>query len=128
MSETSDDTSQEEARTNWAGVNKKRAMAQQGSMDRRDKGGLMQYFNLKGTGSAQRADTMSATPTRMNPRPGGMQIPGGTDRPGQGNPLMDPPKAIGRGSRPNPVDQMDDVLKAQEDDELPELSSFFPIR
>ncbi len=76
----------------WDSVAKKRNMQRYGTQSRRDQQGPTPYFNNKGTGSAQRAGTAASATPNMTPRPGGLNIPGGTDRPGQGNPLMAPPR------------------------------------
>lgn len=75
---------------NWRSVNQRSNMARNGSVSRQafDRMGGQAYFNTKGTGMAQGArPPMTPDPTVQRY---GMQIPGGADRPGQGNPLMTP--------------------------------------
>jgi hypothetical protein len=81
-----------ETEANWDKLAKQRSMQRYGTQDRRTQTTPMQYFNLRGTGQAQRQTTMAAMQPRMTPKPGGMQIPAGTDRPGQINPLAAPPR------------------------------------
>lgn len=81
-----------ETEANWDKAAKQRNMQRYGSQDRRDNLGPMAYFNTKGTGMAQGA----RKPIRpmggpVGPGKTGMQIPSGTDRPGQVNPLAAPP-------------------------------------
>lgn len=80
-----------ETEANWDKAAKQRNMQRYGTMDRRDKQGPQAYFNTRGTGSAQRQGMAANATPNMTPRPGGLQIPSGTDRPGQGNPLVAPP-------------------------------------
>lgn len=97
---------------NWDRVAKQRNMQRYGTQDRRDKQGPMAYFNTQGTGSAQRQATAARTPPRMVGKPGGLQIPNGTDRPGQGNPLMAPSRPSPLGTAPNAPGQGPDWLNA----------------
>lgn len=119
-----DRSTTDEAKTNWNRIQQKRRMQTQGTTDRREKQGPMSYFNPRGTGSAQRNDTAAAMTPDMTPRPGGISIPAGSDRPSQGNPLFDPPTKVATGSRPNVsvvgADQDEDEL----DSPLPDLSKF----
>jgi hypothetical protein len=72
----------------WSAVQKRRQMQQYGTMDRRNKQGPMPYF--KPGGMQQRAQQ-----ARMVPPGSGQQamqqIPFGSDRPGQVNPLFAQP-------------------------------------
>lgn len=97
---------------NWDRAAKQRNMQRYGTQDRRDQQGPMAYFNTQGTGSAQRQATAARTPPRMVGKPGGLQIPTGTDRPGQGNPLMSPNRgASPLGTAPNAPGQGPDWLQ-----------------
>ncbi len=84
-----------ETEANWDKLNRQKNMQRWGTQDRRqqDRMGPTPYFNDAGTGSAQRQATMQSQPPRMTPRPGGLQIPAGTDRPGapRPNPLYGAP-------------------------------------
>ena len=101
---------------NWSSVNKRQNMARYGSMDRRDRQGPMAYFNTKGTGAAQ-----GGMRPPIRPDPGiqrqGMQIPGGTDRPGQDNPLMRPSPLSTSANAPRRSDPMASALAGDEEDE-----------
>ncbi len=81
-----------ETEANWDKLTRQRNMQRYGAQDRRTQTTPMQYFNTRGTGQAQRQATMAAMVPSMTPKPGGLQIPAGTDRPGQINPLAAPPK------------------------------------
>lgn len=70
---------------NWDAVNKRRQMQQYGTMDRRDKQGPMPYFKP----SSMQQRRPQATPGSGQQAMG--QIPFGSDRPGQMNPLFAPP-------------------------------------
>jgi hypothetical protein len=70
---------------NWDAVNKRRQMQQYGTMDRRDKQGPMPYFKP----SSMQQRQPQATPGSGQQAMG--QIPFGSDRPGQMNPLFAPP-------------------------------------
>lgn len=78
--------------TNWQKVNQRRNMQRYGTMDR----------NAPGPSplDAIRKAAQAGKAVNMTPRPGGLQIPSGTDRPGQGNPLMAPPTAKVGGRAP----------------------------
>ncbi len=76
---------------NWDAAAKRRNMQRYGATDRRIQQGPTPYFKPNGMGSAQRQGTVGQMAPDMTPRKGGLQIPSGTDRPGQGNPLMAPP-------------------------------------
>lgn len=93
-----------ETEANWDKVAKQRNMQRYGSADRRDKLGPMAYFNTRGTGLAQGGMRPPIAPDPSIRRNGGPMIPQGTDRPGQGNPLMSPTRATGPsplGTAPN---------------------------
>lgn len=77
---------------NWNSVNKQKSIQRYGTQDRRTNLGPTPYFNARGTGSAQRQQTAANATPDMTPRPGGLQIPNGTDRPGQLNPLYGLPQ------------------------------------
>lgn len=96
-----------EGSTNWSKISQRRNMARYGTQDRNRPVDPMGYFNPKGTGSAQRQATAAAMAPDMTPRPGGLQIPSGTDRPGQGNPLL----------RPTPAQPRTAMAKTPSDDE-----------
>lgn len=83
--------------TNWQKVNQKRNMQRYGTMDRNDRG--------PSPLDAIRKAANAGKATSMTPRPGGLQIPSGTDRPGQGNPLMAPPTAKVGGRAPMQAQQ-----------------------
>ena len=82
-----------ETEANWDAVAKKRNMQRYGSQGRRARPAAA--FNIHGTGTAQRQGTAAGVRPDMTPRMGGLQIPAGKDVPGQGNPLMAPPKKSG---------------------------------
>lgn len=82
----------EDEATNWDRVNKARNMQRYGAQDRRVQMGPQSYFNTRGTGLAQRQAAAANAEPQMTPRQGGLQIPQGMDRPGQPNPLFDPPQ------------------------------------
>lgn len=88
-----------ETEANWDKAAKQRNMQRYGSTDRRNQLGPMAYFNTKGTGSAQGGMRPAMRPDPSIARNGGPMIPQGTDRPGQGNPLMSPTGAM----RPSPL-------------------------
>ena len=81
-----------ETEANWDKLAKQRNMQRYGAQDRRTQMSPTMYFNTKGTGLAQRQDTAANMAPDMTPRPGGLNIPAGSDRPGQGNPLYAPPR------------------------------------
>lgn len=82
-----------ETEANWDKLTRQRNMQRYGTQDRRDKQSPLYYFNTTGTGAAQRGQNpMQQQAPDMTPRPGGLNIPMGTDRPGQGNPLYSPPR------------------------------------
>lgn len=75
---------------NWDAVNKRKQMQQYGTMDRRDKQGPMPYF--KPAGMQRRAQAQQQAPLNRGQQTAAMsQVPFGTDRPGQLNPLFAPP-------------------------------------
>lgn len=78
---------------NWDAVGKRRQMQQHGSMDRRDRQGPMPYFKPRGM-QQQRQNRQARGSGPIAARPGQPppQIPFGTDRPGQANPLFTPPQ------------------------------------
>lgn len=88
-----------EAGANWSKINRQRNMQRYGTTDRRDKG----MTGIEFRNSVQRKNAADLgqpqAPRSMTPKPGGLQIPSGTDRPGQGNPLVAPPRAM-VGQRP----------------------------
>lgn len=88
-----------ETEANWDKVAKKQNMQRWGSTDRRTQLGPQAYFNTKGTGMAQSGMRPPIRPDPAVQRNGGPMIPQGTDRPGQGNPLMSPTKA----AKPSPL-------------------------
>jgi len=63
----------------WDSLAKKRNMQRYGAQDRRTQQGPTSFFNDAGTGSAQRQATAAAQQPSMRPKPGGLQIPAGTD-------------------------------------------------
>jgi hypothetical protein len=78
-----------EAPLNFQKLNRRRQMQQYGTTDRRDKGDPMMLHRMR----KQQAAAQAAGPADMTGRPGGLSdIPSGTDRPGQGNPLVAPPR------------------------------------
>lgn len=85
---------------NWDAAAKRRNMQRYGTQDRRAQLGPTPYFKPNGMGSAQRPSMMAQQAPDMTPRKGGLQIPAGTDRPGQGNPLMAPPRRNQQASPP----------------------------
>jgi hypothetical protein len=117
-----------EAGPNWQKVNQKKNMQRYGTQDRRTQQDPLKYFNSAGTGAAQRQTTAAGMAPKMTPRPGGLQIPAGSDRPGQGNPLMDPPgrrqqaaaPAMQRPPEDHEMDDQDwlDMLDMSDDDEI----------
>lgn len=77
-----------EAGLNFQKMNRRRQMQQYGTVDRRDKGDPLAMHRQR----LQRQQA-AAQGANMTPRPGGLSdIPAGADRPGQGNPLMAPPR------------------------------------
>lgn len=72
---------------NWDAVNKRRQMQQHGTMDRRNRQGPMPYFK---PASLQQRRPPQATPG--SGQQAMSQIPFGSDRPGQANPLFAPPR------------------------------------
>lgn len=80
-----------EAGMNYQKLGRQRNIQRYGTQDRRDPQSPLHYFNTRGTGAAQRGQAQQQQAPDMTPRAGGLQIPGGTDRPGQGNPLFAPP-------------------------------------
>lgn len=72
-----------EAKPNWDRARTNRAIATHGTQSSRSRPGPMPYFNPAGTGAAQAQNK----PVSMTPKPGGLQIPSGQDKPGQLNPL-----------------------------------------
>ena len=73
---------------NWNAVQKRRQMQQYGSMDRRDRQGPMPYFKTPSM-QQRRIAPRAATGTGQQAM---AQIPFGSDRPGQMNPLFTPPR------------------------------------
>lgn len=73
---------------NWDAVNKRRQMQQYGTMDRRDKQGPMPYFKPAGMQQRAQQPRMAAGTGQQAMS----QIPFGSDRPGQSNPLFTPPR------------------------------------
>lgn len=88
-----------ETEANWGKVAQQKNMQRWGTQDRRTQQSPTQYFNTKGTGSAQRQQTAAQATPNMVPRPGGLQIPGGQDKPGQLNPLYAAPTPTKPASR-----------------------------
>lgn len=72
--------------TNWSRVNQKKNMQRWGTQDRNAPGPTA-IDALRKAAAAGRPQQ----PPSMVPKKGGLQIPSGTDRPGQGNPLVAPP-------------------------------------
>lgn len=84
---------------NWDKVAKQRNMQRYGTQDRRDKGQPVTMGSKMPLSTSQLARQAQAAARRP-------PIPSGTDRPGQGNPMFDPPKR-GLSAAPNsPAAQM----------------------
>ncbi len=77
----------DEAGAYWQKANQKKNMQRWGTSDRRNHGDPLMLAKQR-----NKAQAMSAPPN-MTPRLGGIGAPAGTDRPGQGNPLMTPSAA-----------------------------------
>ncbi len=76
---------------NWTSVAKRRQMQQGGTMDRRDRQGPMPYFRPQAM--QQRQQQARASAMAGQGQSAMAQIPFGTDRPGQRNPLFAPPRS-----------------------------------
>ena len=106
-----------ETEANWDKFAKQRNMQRYGSTDRRNQLGPMAYFNTKGTGTAQGGLRPPIRPDPRIARGAAPQIPSGTDRPGQGNPLMSPTKM-----KPSPLGTAANSPQGQGQDWLSVLS------
>lgn len=77
---------------NWDAVNKRRQMQRGGTMDRRDRQGPMPYFRPAAMQQRRaQAAAQQVSPNRGQQTAAMSQVPFGTDRPGQGNPLFASP-------------------------------------
>lgn len=106
---------------NWQKLNQKKNMQRWGSQSAAsaDKNDPMAGFRKL------KQQQAASQPPSMIPKPGGLQIPAGSDRPGQGNLLMAPPRAVSV-VRP-PLSTKPDQQQQPQDDQSGEGESWMDM-